>query len=120
MNRQEREEIAQIGSSGADEAQHRREAAVLAREQGALVIGHDVRTALAAFERAAKYEPDDSWTHFFLGDLYLLLGDLAAGMRSYRRAASSAGARVQSNNQDWDAQRDLAISHDRIGDVLGS
>ena len=118
MQTQEREEMVQIGSPGVDDAQHRREAAVLAREQGALAMGHDVRAALTAFERAAEYEPDDTWTHFFLGDHYLLSGDLTAAMQSYRRAGSSAEARLQRNTHDWDAERDLSVSHNKIGNVL--
>lgn len=120
MQSQEREEMAQIGSPGVDDVQQRREAAVLAREQGALAMGHDVRAALMAFERAAEYEPDDTWTQFFLGDHYRLSGDLTAAMQSYRRAGSSAEARLKGGTHDWDAERDLSVSHEKIGNVLGA
>lgn len=85
LSRQEREEAAQIGSPGADDARQRRQAAALAREQGALAMGHDVRAALGAFKRAAEYEPDDTWTHFFIGDLHVRLGDLNAAIQSFRK-----------------------------------
>src|SRR5262249_19735231 len=85
LNDQEREQATQIGRLGVDEARQRREAAMLAREQGALAMGHDLRAALAAFQRAADYAPDDAWTHFFVGDLQMLLGDVRKAMQSYRR-----------------------------------
>ena len=118
MQSQEHEEIARIGSPGADDAQHRHEAAVLAREQGALAMGHDVSAALTAFERAAEYEPDDTWTHFFLGDLHLLKGDLTATMQSYRQARSSADALAARDPANTQWQRDLSVSHEKIGNVL--
>jgi len=118
LGSQEHEEAAQIGRAGEDEPRQRRQAAALAREQGALAMGHDVRAALAAFQRAAEYEPDDTWTHFFIGDLHVRLGDLNAGMQSFRRGVARAEARLQAIPDDADAKRDLSVSHSKIGDVL--
>ena len=64
----------QIGTGRVDDAAQRKEAAALAREQGALAMGRDVRAALAAYQRAAEYEPDDGWTHIVIGDLSILTG----------------------------------------------
>ena len=89
LSSQEHEEAAQIGTPGADDVRQRREAAALAREQGALALGHNVSAALEAFKRAAEYEPDDTWTQFLIGDLYVLLGDLGAAMRSFRRGTAT-------------------------------
>jgi predicted negative regulator of RcsB-dependent stress response len=118
LRTQEREEVAQIGSPEVDDATWRRQAAELAREQGALAMGHDVRVALEAYRRAAEYEPADTWTHFFIGDLYLRLGSTDAAMQSYRQAAASVERRLQANANDLGGQRDLSVSHNKIGDVL--
>jgi tetratricopeptide (TPR) repeat protein len=118
LSEQEQREAAQIGALGADDASRRREAAALAREQGALAMGTNVAAALAAFQRAAEYEPEDTWTHFFLGDLYGLLGDLEEAMQSFRGALASVETRLQASADDSDAQRDLSVTHERIGNVL--
>jgi tetratricopeptide (TPR) repeat protein len=118
LQHQEREEAAQIGSPGVDEARQRREAAALAREQGALAMGHDLRAALAAFHRAAEYDPDDTWTYFFIGDLHVRLGDLNRAMQSFKTGRTRVETRLGVLGEDSDVQRDLAISHERIGDVL--
>ncbi|HEV7473105.1 MAG TPA: DUF4062 domain-containing protein [Pyrinomonadaceae bacterium] len=118
LKKQEREEVAQIGNAGADDQQQRAEAAALAREQGALAMGHDVRAALEAFQRVVGYEPDDTWTHFFIGDLHLRLGDLKAAMQSFRRGNEISEARVDRDPANTEWQRDLSVSYERIGDVL--
>ena len=94
------------------------EAAALARQQGALLIGQDTTTALAAYQRAASYDPDDTWTRFFIGDLYKALGQLNDALQAYREARASVDRRLTKDAQDADAQRDLSVSHERIGDVL--
>ena len=118
LRSQEREEVAQIGSPEVDDTVVRRQAAALAREQGAFAMGHDVRTALQAYQRAAEYEPDDTWTHFFIGDLHMRLGNSKAAMQSYGQGAAAAERRLQVNPNDLDGQRDLSVSHNKIGDVL--
>ncbi|MEQ6342081.1 MAG: DUF4062 domain-containing protein [Gammaproteobacteria bacterium] len=104
--------------TGEDEIAARRRAAALAREQGALAFSHDVRAALAAYQRAAEHDPEDIETHFYVGDLHVALGDLAAARRSYDIAQSVAEQRVASDADNDEAQRDLSVSHNRIGDVL--
>ena len=79
---EERAQAAQIEAVGEDEGARRRESAALAREQGAMAMGRDVRAALTAYERAAEYEPEDRWTHILIGDLWVLLGDLGTAMFS--------------------------------------
>lgn len=115
---QEQHEASQIGRVGSDDATQRREAAALAREQGALAISHDVRAALAAFERAAEYEPDHTWTHFFVGDLHVALGDVRAAMAAHRRGLARAEALSAGSpaNSRW--QRDISVGHERIGGTL--
>ena len=103
--------------TGEDEIAARRRAAELAREQGALAFSHDVRAALAAYQRAAEHDPEDIETHLYVGDLHVALGDLAAARRSYDIAQSVAEQRAASDAENEEAQRDLSISHDRIGNV---
>lgn len=115
---QEREEAAQVGNTGVDDAVQRNQAAKLAREQGALAMGHDVRKALAAFRRAVEYEPNDTWTHFFLGDLQVSVGDLKSALQCFKNGADTVAVRLQADPEDTGAQRDLSAANNRIGDVL--
>ena len=106
------------GAADVPETQDRsHQAAELAREQGALAMGRDVRTALAAYLRAAEYEPDDIWTRFFIGDLSLQLGNSNAAIRSYQAGMLIAQklAVTDPSNSQW--QRDLSVSHNKIGDT---
>jgi tetratricopeptide (TPR) repeat protein len=98
-------------------AAQRVEAAELAREQGALAIGRDVRVALASYLRASEYEPDDAWTHLTVGDLQAQLGDSNAAMRSYRTGMSIIQRLAASDPSNSQWQRDLSVSHNRIGDT---
>ena len=118
LGNQERQEAAQIGAPGANDERQRSQAAALARGQGALALGHDVSAALAAYQRAAEYEPDDTRTHFFIGDLHVVLGDLGAAMQHFERGAALAEALAARDPANTEWQRDLSVSHDRIGDVL--
>jgi hypothetical protein len=115
LSNQEREEAGQIGAADADDARQRSQAAAPAREQGALAMGHDARAALAAFERAAEYEPDDTWTHFFIGDLYMQLGDLSAARQSCGRGAALAEALAARDPVNTGWQRDVAVSCSKLG-----
>jgi tetratricopeptide (TPR) repeat protein len=96
----------------------RHEAAVRAREIAALAFGRDSKTALAALERAAKYEPEDSWTQVQLGDAKAVLGQSKAAMASYKTAQSIAEALAARDPANTEWQRDLSVSHEKIGDVL--
>ena len=113
-------EVAAAPDASEDETAARRRAAELAREQGALAFAVDVRAALAAYQRAAEHEPRDIWTHISIGDLYVALGDLAAGRRSFDKAHLAAAERLETDADDENAQHDLAVSHERIGDVLSA
>jgi tetratricopeptide (TPR) repeat protein len=117
---QERDEAGRIGARGADDERQRKEAAALARQQGALAMGHDVRAALAAYQRAAAYEPDDTWTLFFIGDLEWLVGDGKAAMQSFERGRAVAEALVARDPDNSVAQHDLGASHERIGNILAA
>ena len=101
-----------------DEIAARRRAAELAREQGALAFSYDVRAALVAYQRAAEYEPEDTWTWIYIGDLQLALGDSGEASRSYDSAREAAEAQCAAEPEDEVAQHDLASAHERTGNVL--
>ncbi len=117
---EERDQAAGMDAAGVGGEQSRSEAASLAREQGALALGRDAHAALEAFQRAAEYEPDDVWNHFYIGDLQMLLGDTVAAQRSFERGKFLAQERVARDPANTEWQRDLSVSHDRIGDVLAA
>lgn len=108
LRREERVEARQIGTSGADEALQRSQAAALAREQGALAMRHNVRAALAAFERAAQYEPEDPATHIFMGEMNRSVGDLKAALGNFERAGAIAKmlAARDPENPEWQQRAD--------------
>ena len=116
--REQEQTAAQPLKAGVPQTEERRhQAAELAREQGALAVGRDVRAALDAYLRAAEYEPEDTGTLFTVGDLYLQLGDSNAATRSFKAgmAITQKLAASDASNSRW--QRDLSVSHNRIGDT---
>ena len=96
---------------------HRREAAQLAREQGALWLGRDVEKAYDAFERANRHKPDDLPTLGFLIQISMKCRPLAITWAWANHAlalSEKLGAGDPSNSA---RQRDLSISYNRIGDL---
>lgn len=91
-----------------EEASANRLAAELAREQGALAYGRDLRTALAAYECAVEYEPEDIWTHIYLGDVHQDLGHLDAAHSSYTAAYSAAEKQLATEPLKDGLHHDLA------------
>lgn len=96
----------------------RREAANLAREIAALAIGRDSLAALAAFERAARYLPDDLRTCIELGDAQVVAGQSNSAMVSYQTALTLANTIATRDPANTGWQHDLSVSYERIGDVL--
>ncbi len=118
LREEERVKVETISLGTPDESEARREAADLAREQGALAFGYDARAALAAYSRAADYDPEDVWTRFKIGDLEVRLGDSSDALESYRRALHIVEAKAERDPESTVWQRDLSVSHIKIGDVL--
>jgi len=114
----EHRDAGRIGQADVDDAALRGRAAALAREQGALAMGHDVHAALAAYQRAAEYEPDNTWTHLFVGDLQLRAGDSGSALRTYQVALRIAEALAARDPANTKGQRDQSVSHSKIGDAL--
>ncbi|MBV1696385.1 MAG: tetratricopeptide repeat protein [Hyphomicrobiales bacterium] len=82
----------------------------LARDIAKLLEFKDVRTAAALYDKASELDDTDVWTFINLGDQHVAAGDLNAAMRAFERARALS---EESKNE-----RDLSVSHDRIGDVL--
>jgi tetratricopeptide (TPR) repeat protein len=98
----------------------RKEAARLAREAGALLAGNDLAGARAAYQKAAEYDPDHTWTWFLLGDVERDLGSLFAALDHYRKGEAAAQRRQAADPKDADAERDRSVSHTKIGDMLAA
>ena len=112
------EQRAQATPDDATARIERRRAAQFARERGALAMQTDVASALAAYQQATEYEPEDLWSWFFLGDLFIANGNLSEAEAAYRSAQKDAQRRSQQPDAADDALRDLSVSQNRIGDVL--
>ena len=58
------------------------------------------------------------WARLGLGEIHVSRGDLGAAMATFRKASAIAErlAKADPGNAGW--QRDLSVSHEKIGDVL--
>src|SRR5271166_5276804 len=66
-------------------------------------------TACAKFLEATRLDPDNPWIWIDLGDLWVSRGSLTEAGKTFRAAMEAAG---RSGNE-----RDLSVSHQRIGEV---
>ncbi|BAU89633.1 hypothetical protein MPPM_1028 [Methylorubrum populi] len=73
-----------------------------------IALDHD--GARASLERITQLDPTDLWAWIALGDVWMIAGDTAQAATAYRSAQAAATARGD--------ERDLSVSHERIGDVL--
>jgi hypothetical protein len=117
-NEEAAEQRAQAAPDEAAARIERRRAAQFARERGALAMQTDVAAALGAYRLATEYEPDDLWSWFFLGDLFIVNGSLVDAAAAYRSARKDAERRAEQPDAGDNALRDLSVSHNKIGDVL--
>ena len=69
----------------------------------------DYDAALENFEEASHLDPDNCWIWIELGDLWIFLGSLAKAEQAFRAALEAA---LVSKDE-----RDLSVSHNKIGDV---
>ena len=111
---QEKGTLKSAEKDAVDAEKHRKEAAELARQRGALAFLTDKSAALNAYLTAATYDPADVKTQIFIGDLQNLLGDTNAAKDTFVNAASVAEANLRKYPDQVDAARELAISTDRI------
>jgi predicted negative regulator of RcsB-dependent stress response len=96
----------------------RREAAELARAIAALALGRDSAAALAALKRVVHYLPEDFRAQIELGDAQAIAGDSTAALVSFQKAHAIAESLVARDPANAQWQRDLSVSHEKIGDVL--
>jgi tetratricopeptide (TPR) repeat protein len=87
----------------------RTEAAFLADEARLAHLLLDHPTALANFTEAARLDPDNVWIAIDLGDLHHFHGALSRAAAAYTDARDAA--------QRANADRDLCVSHNKIGDI---
>jgi len=73
-------------------------------------LAFDYDAAESTLHELTALAPDDVWTWIDLGDLWRLTGSPEDAAIAYH-GAESAGRRI-------DAERDLSVSQERIGDVL--
>ncbi|TFF21725.1 tetratricopeptide repeat protein [Jiella endophytica] len=66
--------------------------------------------ALEAFAEAAALDPADPWPHFESGDIWQIRGNVTRALACYETGRDVA---VEVGNE-----RDLSVSHNRIGDVM--
>src|SRR5580693_102638 len=116
-----REKVGKLDTAGAravlqakiDEEQDERTRRLvpLLKERAAVErLAFDHEAAKATLAEIIRLSPNDIWPHIDLGDLWQTTGNLDNAAEAYRcaeRAAHGAGD-----------DRDLSVSHDKIGDVL--
>jgi predicted Zn-dependent protease len=73
-------------------------------------LAFDYDAAKSTLGELTTLAPDDVWTWIDLGDLSRTTGSLDDAARAYRNAEAAA--------HRGGSERDLSVSHDRIGDVL--
>ena len=96
---------------------HRREAAQLAREQGALWLGRDVEKAYDAFERANRHKPDDLPTLGLLIQISMTSRPLAITWAWANHALALSEKLGAGDPSNSGRQRDLSVSYSRIGNL---
>jgi serine/threonine-protein kinase len=57
------------------------------------------------------------WSHFAIGDIYLVLGQTENANAQFEEAHRIAKALADADGQDLDAQHDLAVSHQKLAQV---
>jgi tetratricopeptide (TPR) repeat protein len=116
-----REKLGQLDTAGAravlqakieeeEEARTRRLIPLLNERAAIERLAFDHEAAKASLAEIIRLARDDVWAHIHLGDLWRITGNLDNAAEAYRGAEQAA--RRTSN------ERDLSVSHNRIGDVL--
>jgi tetratricopeptide (TPR) repeat protein len=90
----------------------------------ALIPSGDTEAAGEAFSRAletARAQGDtwgEMWAQVGLGDVFVKTRHLAAAGEQFEAALRTAQRRLEADPEDPARQRDLSVSHNKIGDVL--
>jgi tetratricopeptide (TPR) repeat protein len=73
--------------------------------------------ALDALQSACDYEPNNALNWWLLGDMHLQAGNIARAEQAYRTMLQLAQTATHADPKDLDAQRDLSVSYNKIGDI---
>jgi tetratricopeptide (TPR) repeat protein len=95
----------------------RREAAAVSRQLGSLLSLTNSVEALAAYREAASLDPEDFWTWIEVGNREILAGSLTHATEAFRCAQERAARLNETDPHNTGWQRDLSVSHNRIGDI---
>ena len=95
-----------------------RRAAALARQAGALATFRDTKAALAAYQRAADYEPDNPDNWWMVGNLLMDSLRRAEAEQAYRRLMEIASQRARDEpmNGKWRAM--LGVGYRQVAGAL--
>jgi tetratricopeptide (TPR) repeat protein len=91
------------------EERQRGEARLATEEAEILKSAYRFDEAIVAFEAAGRLDPHSAWAWFEAGDIHVHRGRLAKALDAYREGSRAASL--------YGDQRDLSVSHDRIGNV---
>ena len=111
------EETKDVGAASAildpliDNAEHAMLAAAQASNQQALMYAAVYRfdEAIAAYEKAARYNPENYYYWGQIGDIRVHRGNLTDALDAFNRALEIASAQA--------SERDVSVCHERIGDI---
>ncbi len=113
--------IAQLGAAAdkaaADSTRQAQSAAALYRQQAALLATRDVKQALVVYQKALALEPGDYVTLAYAGDMAQAAGDSALALKLYRQMQQVATQALAQAPQSAAWQRELSVSHERIGGI---
>jgi tetratricopeptide (TPR) repeat protein len=95
----------------AEEEARRARLAPLLKERASIErMAFDHTAAIGTLREITRLTPDDVWVWIDLGEECLIAGSLTNALSAYRFAEAAAQRRGD--------QRDLSVSHEKIGDVL--
>jgi len=93
-------------------------AAALARQQGALALTRDTKVALAAYQRAADYEPDNADNWLSLGDLLIQSLRRDDAVRAYERMTHLVEERARRDPASPEWRRLVATGYRKMANAF--
>ncbi|SAK47224.1 photosystem I assembly protein Ycf3 [Caballeronia pedi] len=105
---------------GSDDSTPRQRAAELAMDQAALASLSDTQAAIAAYQRASQYEPDNPWTLMKLGDLQMSAGRTSDALATFEQAKAIAGQRRSPKLGPGKFEHEVSAASLRSGDAMAA
>jgi tetratricopeptide (TPR) repeat protein len=87
-------------------------------DAGNLRQAEDAYRSLIALDGRGAKPSQIFWARSGLGDIAMARGDLRAALLAYREVLAIAERLAADNPKDYDWQRNLSVSYDRVGDAL--